>query len=62
MLAYDPADRPSADRLLQHSFLALYRVKAKQSAQHPSAPPAFALQAYTPGAVGAWAVGGGAPA
>ncbi|RMZ52998.1 hypothetical protein APUTEX25_001117, partial [Auxenochlorella protothecoides] len=27
MLAYDPADRPSAEELLQHSFLALYRNK-----------------------------------
>uniref|UniRef100_A0A1D2ACQ6 Protein kinase domain-containing protein n=1 Tax=Auxenochlorella protothecoides TaxID=3075 RepID=A0A1D2ACQ6_AUXPR len=48
MLAYDPADRPSAEELLQHSFLALYRNKVKLSTAATQSP-SFSLQAFTPG-------------
>ena len=44
MLAYDPADRPSAADLLQHSFLAFYRPKGR----HTAATTSFSLQAFSP--------------
>ena len=55
MLAYKPEDRPSAEALLSHPYITTYAGTAKLS----PASNVISLQAFTPGAAGGRAAGGG---